>query len=195
MRIPLLKPNELDEAQKKIYDSIREVTDAAFNFQFMKKDGELIGPFNPILNFPEFGGPAWAMNKTMYDHTTLPGSVLQVCVLVTASFTKARYQMFGHEQLARDAGVPLQKVATLATGQRPADLTPDENVAFDVAYALNQKGPIPESTYRLGEATFGRRGMAEIIFLVGTFYLIGIILNGYDVSVPGREEGLNQENA
>jgi 4-carboxymuconolactone decarboxylase len=108
-------------------------------------------------------------------------------VLVTGSHMKARYQIFGHEQLAADAGVPLQKIARLAAGQRPADLTPEESVA----YALNQSGPIAESTYRAGEAVFGREGMAEIIYLVGTFQLIAIILNGYDVSVPGREEGLD----
>jgi 4-carboxymuconolactone decarboxylase len=192
VRLPLLKPTDLDQERKAVYDSIREVTDVAFtNFQFMKDDGELIGPFNAMLHFPKFGAAAWAMNKTMYDHAKLPKSVLQVCVLVTGAHMKARYQIFGHEQLAADAGVPLRKIATLAAGQRPPDLTPEESVAFDVAYALNQSGPIAESTYRAGETTFGREGMAEIIYLVGTFHLVAIILNGYDVSVPGREEGLD----
>jgi hypothetical protein len=161
------------------------------NFKFMKANGELIGPFNAMQHFPKFGAAAWAMNKTMYGHTKLPKSVLQICVQVTGSHMKARYQIFGHEQLAADAGVPLQKIATLAAGQRTADLTPEESVAFDVAYALNQSGPIAESTYRAGEAAFGRECMAEIIYLVGTFHLIAIILNGYDVSVPDREEGLD----
>jgi hypothetical protein len=31
--------------------------------------------------------------------------------------------------------------------------------------------------------------MAEIIYLVGCLHLVGVILNGYDVSVPGREDG------
>jgi 4-carboxymuconolactone decarboxylase len=85
------------------------------------------------------------MNETMYDHTKLPKSVLQGCVLVTGAHMKARYQIFGHEQLAADTGVPLQKIARLAAGQRPADLTP--GAAFDVAYALDQGGPIADSTY------------------------------------------------
>jgi hypothetical protein len=49
MRLPLLKPSELDEEQKAVYDSIREFTDVAFeNFKFMKDDGEVIGPFNAM---------------------------------------------------------------------------------------------------------------------------------------------------
>jgi hypothetical protein len=35
-RLPLLKPAELDEEQKAVYDSIRDVTDVAFkNFKLM----------------------------------------------------------------------------------------------------------------------------------------------------------------
>ncbi len=158
--------------------------------KFMKDEAELIVPFNVMAVFPKFGGAAWAMNRTMYDHTNLPKSVLQISVLVTGSHMKARYQIFGHEQLALDAGVLPPKIAILAAGQRPTDLTPEEGVAFDVAYALNQGGPITESVYRAGDAAFGRDGMAEIIYLIGTFHLVAIILNGYDVSIPGREEGL-----
>jgi len=32
--------------------------------------------------------------------------------------------------------------------------------------------------------------MAEIIYLMGCFHLVGVILNGYDVSVPGGEDAL-----
>jgi len=50
-------------------------------FKVMKDEGKLIGPFNATLHFPKFGAPAWAMNRTMYDHTKLPKSLLQICVL------------------------------------------------------------------------------------------------------------------
>ena len=32
--------------------------------------------------------------------------------------------------------------------------------------------------------TFGERGVAEIIYLVACFHMVGIILNGYAVAVP-----------
>jgi len=140
-----------------------KITDVAFtNFKFMKDEGELIGPFNAMLHFPKFGAPAWAMNRTMYDHTKLPKSLLQIRVLVIGSHMQAHYQIFGHEQLLADSGVPLQKIATLTASQRPTDLTAEESVAFDVAYALNPCGPVAESTYRAGEALFGREGLAEL---------------------------------
>ena len=88
------------------------------------------------------------------------------------------------------AGVPTAKIATIVAGERPTDLTRDEAVAYDIAAALNRGARLPETTYQAGIDAFGEHGVAEIIYLVGCFHLIGIILNGYDVSVPGREDGI-----
>ncbi len=80
-------------------------------------------------------------------------------------------------------------------GRRPTDLTRDEAVAYDVAAASNRDAPLPGTIYQAGKDLFGERGLAEIIYLVGCFHLIGIILNGYDVSVPGREDGAGLRQA
>ena len=188
MRLPLLPPSSLSLEQKGLYDDIMGVVKGSFgSFITAREDGALMGPFNPMLHFPAFGRTAWAMNKTMYENTTLPNSVLQVAVLVTGTHLGARYQIYGHEHLAATAGVATAKIATIAAGERPTDLTRQEAVGYDVAAALNRGGPLPESIYQAGLDAFGKQGMAEIIYLVACFHLVGIILNGYDVPVPGHE--------
>jgi 4-carboxymuconolactone decarboxylase len=191
MRLPLVPPSSLSSEQKDLYDDIMGVVNENFgSFVTTREDGALIGPFNPMLHFPAFGRAAWAMNKTMYKHTTLPKSVLQIAVLVTGTRLRARYQIYGHEHLAESAGVPKAKIATIVAGDRPTDLSRDEAVAYDVAAALNRGGPLAETIYQAGVDAFGKQGMAEIIYLVGCFHLVGIILNGYDVPVPGSEDAL-----
>jgi 4-carboxymuconolactone decarboxylase len=137
-----------------------------------RKDGALIGPFNGWLHFPRFGGPAWAFNKALVEHSVLPATIQQTVTLVTAAKSGARYEMYGHEYFARRAGLAEDKIATIAA-------------------ALNRGGPLPESTYRVTLTTFGEDGLAEIVFLVGCFSMVGVILNAFDASVPGREEGLD----
>jgi alkylhydroperoxidase family enzyme len=189
MRLPLLSPSGFSPEQKALYDDIMEVVDAHFgNFVVKRKDGALMGPFNAMLHFPVFGRAAWAMNRTMYDNTKLPSAVLQVAVLVTGSKLGARYQIYGHEHLAKDAGVSAEKIATIVAGQRPTDLTREEAVAYDVAAALNRDKPLPSSVYKAGEEVLGKEGMAELIYLVGCFHLIAIILNGYAVPVPDVDD-------
>jgi 4-carboxymuconolactone decarboxylase len=69
-------------------------------------------------------------------------------------------------------------------GQRPADLTRDEAVAFDVASALVSGSVLPELLYRQSVATFSEDGTAELINLVGLYCLVSVSLNGFDVPVP-----------
>jgi 4-carboxymuconolactone decarboxylase len=56
MRLPLLSPSSLSREQKDLYDDIMGVVKANFgSFVATWKDGALIGPFNAMLHFPEFG--------------------------------------------------------------------------------------------------------------------------------------------
>ena len=57
-----------------------------------------------------------------------------------------------------------------------------------MAAALNRGAPLPETTYRPALNTFGEQGLAEIVFLVGCFSMVGITLNAFDAAVPGRED-------
>lgn len=120
----------------------------------------------------------------------LPASIHQLVILVTAAKFGARYEIYGHEYFAGRAGLAEHKIASIVAGERPCDLDDPERVAYDMAAALNRGGALPETTYRMVLRTFGEQGLAEIVFLVGCFSMVGITLNAFDASVPGREEGL-----
>jgi hypothetical protein len=79
------------------------------------------------------------------------------------------------------------KLATIVSGQRPADLTHDEGVAYDVASSLLHHGTLPELCYRAAVAAFGVHGAAELIYLVGLYCLVSVTLNGFNVPVPESE--------
>ena len=192
MRLPLLPPTSLSSDQADLYDDMVAVIEENFGeLVARRKDGALIGPFNGWLHFPQFGKPAWALNRAMWQHSVLPAAIHQLVVLVTAAKFGARYEIYGHEYFAQRAGLAEQKIATIVAGERPSDLTHDESVAYDMAAALNRGGPLPDSTYRAVLSTFGEVALAEIVFLVGCFSMVGVTLNAFDASVPGREEGLD----
>jgi 4-carboxymuconolactone decarboxylase len=109
-------------------------------------------------------------------------------ILVTATKFGARYQIFAHEIVAEASGLSPYKIATIVAGERPTDLTFEEGVAFDLAKALNRGGSLSETMFELGRDTFGERGLAEIVFLVGCFCMVSVVLNAYDVAVPGRDD-------
>ena len=189
MRLVPIPPTKLKDEQRQLFDSIVNFTKAQHpKFAFEDEDGALVGPFNPMLHFPQFGKAAWGVNVALSENTTLPKPVHELIILVTGARFSSRYELYAHELVAGSAGLSDAKIASLAAGGRPGDLTAEESVAFDVASVLTRGAQLPDTTYKAAVAAFGEQGVAEIIYLVGFYCLISVLLNGYDAAVPGRAE-------
>ncbi|HVM77637.1 MAG TPA: 4-carboxymuconolactone decarboxylase [Stellaceae bacterium] len=185
MRLPLLSPSELDSAQRPLYRDMREGIERNFKgFTAIDAAGRLIGPWNPWLRFPKFGGPVWELVKALSTAPGLPRPVREVAILVTGARFHAAYEIYAHVLVAELRGISDAKIATIVAGERPVDLTREESVAYDIASALVSGGVLPELTYRQAVAQFGVAGAAELISLVGLYCMVSVTLNGFDVPVP-----------
>lgn len=190
MRAPPFPPDQMPPDVRSLHDDMAAIADRLEAYVSRREDGALVGPFAPMLRFPRFGRPAWAYTKELLENASLPKLAKEVAILVTGAALNARYELYAHERVATPAGLGDAKIATVAAGQRPADLTEEEQAAYDVAAALTAGKQLPESTYRHAVKVLGEDQTAELIYLVGGYALISMLLNAYDVPVPGREEGL-----
>jgi 4-carboxymuconolactone decarboxylase len=180
-RLPPIEPGALNSRQRDLYDDMVAAIEKNFGALVTRRsNGALIGPFNGWLHFPQFGEAAWMFNKALWDHRTLPADIHQLVILVTAAKFGARYQIHGHEYFAARAGVSRGKIAAILAGERPSDLTPAEQIAYDLAAALNRGICPAATTYQMAAAHFGELGVAEIVFLVGCFSMVAITLNAFD---------------
>lgn len=188
MRLPLIPPAELSAEQRRLYDDMRAGIEKHFTgFAAIRaEDGALMGPWNPWLHEPGIGGAVWTLTKAISSASTLPETVRQVAILVTGARFKAGYEIYAHVAVARKDGLPEEKLATITAGQRPADLTREEAIAYDVAAALSGGGVLPEPAYRAAVAAFGPHGAAELVYLVGLYCFVSVTLNGFDVPVPDQ---------
>jgi 4-carboxymuconolactone decarboxylase len=185
MRLPLLLTAELSANQRPLYDDMRNGIEANFKgFIAINEAGQLIGPWNPWIRFPKFGGPIWELVKALSTAPTLPKSVREVAILVTGAHFRSAYEIYAHVLVAELRGIADDKIATILAGQRPTDLTREEAVAYDVASALVSGGVLPALTYRQAVALFGEQGTAEFIYLVGLYCMVSVTLNGFDVPIP-----------
>jgi alkylhydroperoxidase family enzyme len=185
MRVPLIKPVDLTEQQKPLYEDMRQGIAANFQgFASIGSDGALLGPWNPWLHEPKFGKPVWELVKAMVSNPSLPASVREVAILVTGAHFRSAYELYAHVIVAEKRGLPDDKLATIVAGQRPANLSPQEGVAYDFASALVNGGVLPELTYRAAVEQFGLQGAAELSYLVGLYCLVSVTLNSFDVPVP-----------
>jgi 4-carboxymuconolactone decarboxylase len=185
MRLPIIPPAELSAEQKPLYDDMRQGITANFQgFVNIRDDGALLGPWNPWIHEPKFGKPVWELTKAMVSNPSLPAAVREVAILVTGAHFKSAYELYAHVIVAEHRGLSDEKLATIVAGQRPADLTRPEAVAYDFASALVNGGVLPELTYRAAIQEFGQHGAAELSYLVGLYCLVSVTLNTFDVPVP-----------
>lgn len=185
MRLPLISLAKLSAEQRPLYDDMRAGIEKNFRgFKAIGEDGALIGPWNPWLHEPKFGGPIWELIKAVSTSPTLPRPVREVAILVTGAKFRSAYEIYAHVIVAEQRGLPDDKLATIVAGQRPGDLTRDEAIAYDVAASLVEGHVLPELTYRQAVAAFGEHGAAELVYLVGVYCLVSVTLNGFDVPVP-----------
>jgi len=188
MRLPLIATADLTPEQKPIYDDMRRGIASNFNaFKVQREDGALMGPWNPWLHEPRIGKAIWDLTLAMTASASLPDNVRQIVILVVGARFDAAYEIYAHIAVAEREGMREQRLATLVANLKPNDLSPEESVAFDFAYALVRGGTLPEPLYRLAVETFGQHSTNEMIYLVGLYCLVSTTLNGFNVPVPERE--------
>jgi 4-carboxymuconolactone decarboxylase len=184
-RLPIIPPAELSAEQKSIYDDMRQGIATSFQgFVNLRDDGALLGPWNPWIHEPKFGKPVWELVKAIASNSLLPAPVREVAILVTGAHFRSAYELYAHVIVAEHRGLSDEKLATIVAGQRPADLTRDEAVAYDFASALVNGGVLPELTWRAAVAQFGEHGAAELSYLIGVYCMVSVTLNTFDVPVP-----------
>ena len=188
VRLPLIPPAELTGAQKPLYDDMRKGIASNFNaFKVEREDGALMGPWNPWLHEPGIGKAIWDLTLAMTAGAVLPDNVRQIAILVVGARYDAAYEIYAHIAVAEKEGMAAERLATLVADLKPADLSKEESLAYDVAYALSRGGVLPEPLYALAVKTFGQHGTNELIYLVGLYALVSVTLNGFNVPVPERE--------
>ena len=185
MRLPIISPNALSPEQKPLFEDMKQGIEKSFQgFVNIREDGALLGPWNPWLHEPKFGKAVWELTKAMAFNPSLPAAVREVAILVTGAHFKSAYELYAHVIVAENKGLSDEKLATIVAGQRPADLTRQEAVAYDFASALVNGGVLPELTYRATVEQFGAHGAAELSYLVGLYCMVSVTLNTFDVPVP-----------
>lgn len=188
MRIKPLPPDSLSPDLRFVHDKIASLVSASQGqVKMLDEDGALLGPFAPMLHFPQFGIPALSFLRTLDTYATLAKTVREVAILTVGGLFGAKFELYAHEIMAGAFGLAPDVIASLAAAGQPDGLTAQEAVAHTIANCLVKGRIVPDSTYRHAVGLLGREGVAELYFLVGGYSLIAVILNGFDVPAPERE--------
>ena len=185
MRLPPLSPETLSPELRFVHEEIAKlVARSQGQVTMLDSQGALIGPFPAMLHFPQFGVPALEFLRSLDAKASLDKRVREVAILTVGAVFGARFELYAHEIMATSFGLSPAVVATLAAAERPGELSDEEAIAYDVARTLVTGRIVPASTYKRALQLLGRNGVGELMYLIGGYCLIAMLLNGFDVPAP-----------
>ena len=186
-RLPLLDPNRLEGDQKQLYERMDSTLIAwaqASGFQGKTEEGEFIGPFNPFLYSTGVTPGFLEWMRAESEHTSLTKRVHEIVILTTGAVWESPYELYAHSAVAAKAGLSETAIQALVAGESPDDLTNEEQVAHRFARQLTVERKVEADLYREAEATFGRTGLVDMVYLIGMYLFTCALLNAFEIPPP-----------
>jgi 4-carboxymuconolactone decarboxylase len=172
-RFPVLKPEDMTPAQRKVADEILAGPRKSMG-----------GPFNAWLRSPEMADKLQAVGEQVRFHSSLPGRLNEFAILLTAREWDADYEWYAHYPLALKAGLRPEIAAAVAKGVRPTGMAADESAVFDFMGELRRTRRVSDPTFAAAQKLLGDQGVIDLVALSGYYDLVSMTLNTAQVRPP-----------
>jgi len=128
------------------------------------------GPFNIYLRSPEFAQLSQPLSNYLRFKSPMPRKLKEIATMLTARFWGGQYVWYSHRQQALDAGLSTAFIASMAAGERPANMTADEAIVYDFCTELLQTRQVSDANFKAFADRFGERGVVETVATMGHFH-------------------------
>lgn len=191
-RLPALTPGELDEAQRRLYDTLvaNEIPWAdSSTVRVIEPDGSLLGPFNPLLFSPDLGAAQIGMFRADKRSTSLTARVHEIVILTVGAAWGSEYELYAHSAVGRRAGLSDDLIDALVIGNPPDFESEADTSAHEFTRQLVHRHRVDERAYTRAVRAFGHKGVVDLVLLIGLYMTTCAIINAFDVPVPGALAG------
>jgi 4-carboxymuconolactone decarboxylase len=172
-RFAPLSWSEMSEAQKTMTRHVLDGPRTAMN-----------GPFNVMLRSPVMGDLAQELGAQVRFNSTLAPPLREMAILMAGRHWTAHYEWNAHKSAALSAGLDPAIVAAIAAGERPRSMKDDEAALHQFCSELLTTKRVGDATFAAAKAAFGEQGLTEIMFTLGYYSLVSMLLNVDEHPLP-----------
>jgi 4-carboxymuconolactone decarboxylase len=172
-RFPPLQWSEMSEAQKTM---TRNVLDGPRT--------SMGGPFNVMLRSPAMGDLAQELGARVRFNSGLPAPLREMAILMAARHWTSHYEWYAHKSAALAAGLSPDIVTAIARGERPRSMQSSEAALHRFCSELLETKRVGDETFAAAKAAFGEQGVAEIVFTLGYYSMVSMLLNVDEHPLP-----------
>ena len=186
MRLPDLRPEDLDPEQRALYDDIvggPRGTGPQL-FPLTTGDGALTGPFGVMIHGAALGRPLQELGTAVRYATHLTDRVREIAILSVAAATDSAFERFAHERVGRAAGLTEDELADLAAGRFDSD-DRVERASYDLCRRLlDGRAHLADEEYEALVEALGTTTITELTVLVGYYRTLADLMAVYGVVAP-----------
>ena len=176
-RFPVLSPDDLSEAQRRV---AAEITSGP--------RGQLRGPFVPLIYSPDLASCVQKLGEYLRFNTALTDSLLEIAILVTARHFRCPNIWHSHRALALKAGLAPTIITAIAQDRRPAPMGLQEELIYEFACELVGKFGIGDPQFDRVVTNWDRRTAMDIVAVCGYYGLLAMVLNTARIPLPEGAE-------
>jgi 4-carboxymuconolactone decarboxylase len=178
-RVPLPKREELDEAGRKIFDHHKDPTGGSL--------AGLSGPGGIRLHSPKLSTLQSPASRYLRFEAGFSGRIRELIILVTAREMDSEFEWFQHEREALKEGLP-QAIVDVVKHRKALDGVPEpEATVIELGRQLIRTHRLDPATYVRAEKAFGRRGLVDLVSLMGNYAATALLLAAFDAQLPEGE--------
>ena len=168
-----LQWSEMTEAQKTMTRNVLDGPRTAMG-----------GPFNVMLRSPAMGDLAQELGAQVRFNSSLPAPLREMAILMAGRHWTSHYEWNAHKAAALSAGLSPAIISAIAAGQRPAAMQADEAALHRFCSELLETKRVSDETFAAAKAAFGEQGVTEIIFTLGYYSMVSMLLNVDEYPLP-----------
>jgi 4-carboxymuconolactone decarboxylase len=172
-RLPPLTRADLDDEGKAIYDRI--VGDGP---------APKTGPVALSLYSPKIAQAFSDLNGFLRYNGDLSPRHTEVAIVVAAWEIEQQYEYSAHEPAALRFGAPQAVIDTIKYDRAPVGLSPEETVIINLGRQLMREHKVDSALYAEAVKLFGRKGLVELVTVMGDYVMVGMVLTTIDQHLP-----------
>lgn len=163
-RFPVLAREEMSDRQLEV---VGEITSG--------KRGTFRGPFVALIHSPDAAAHLQRLGEYLRFDQVVPQRVYEVAVLTVAAKLDCANMLASHRRLALASGIDAETIDDIAAGRSPAKLDGEQRCVRAFAMQLLETGNVDDPTFAAAVETWGHRGAAELIVLVGYYVTLSYV--------------------
>jgi 4-carboxymuconolactone decarboxylase len=182
-RLPLPRRDELSEAGQEIYD--RLANPSGGNLRGLR------GPGDIQLHSPELSQRSRPLNHYLRFEAGLGGRVRELAILTVARELDSQFEWAAHEAEALREGIAPLAIDIIKYRRDLAELDDFDAIIIQLGREIFEKRKVSRETFTRTLKQFGRRGMVDLVALMGNYAATAALLTAFDMQLdPGQEPGL-----